>query len=186
MKTLDFYDPQPDDELVLPADSRRYSLEHPALSLFTDFQRHEALVLEAAMPLADCRKLMEKSHMSLAMVADKAGHCIGIIGLDDLSDQNIVKKLAEGYSREELQVSDFMRPKSALKAFAYEELTDASIGDVVEALHSSGQQYCLVIERGQHRIRGVISAGELARRLHLPVTVQELPTFVSIFHAIQH
>ena len=60
----------------------------------------------------------------------------------------------------------------------------ARIGDVIETLQSAGQQHCLVIDREQHAIRGVLSANDIARRLKLAVDVSTPNSFASIFKVI--
>ena len=81
-------------------------------------------------------------------------------------------------------MTDFMQPRSRLKAFNYQELEEAVIGDVVEALKYSGQQHYLVLDRETHKIRGIFSSSDIARKLHLAIDIQNRSSFLHIFEAI--
>jgi DeoR family transcriptional regulator, catabolite repression regulator len=52
---------------------------------------------------------------------------------------------------------------------------------VLNTLQHNGEQHCLVIDTDSHHIRGVISASDIASRLHIPVHIEKAPTFLNIF-----
>lgn len=45
-------------------------------------------------------------------------------------------------------------------------------------------QHCLVTDPENKQIRGVISARDISRRLHIPVDIESPQTFVNIFEAV--
>jgi CBS domain containing-hemolysin-like protein len=186
MKNLTFYDISPVDELAWPELNDKVSLDSSALEVFTDFKQVKPLVIESSTSAVDAEKLMQKSHVRLKIVVGDSNHFLGIVSLEDLNSQEVLKRVFEGQNREELAVTDFMRQRSSLKAVDYYELARASINTLIDALKSNGQQHCLVVDQAQHEIRGVISASDIARKLHLPLNIMSDSTFVEIFKAVEH
>lgn len=107
-----------------------------------------------------------------------------MVSHDNLSEEEFVKRLAKGDERKNLLVSDFMIPKSKLKVIDFTDLKFAKIGDVISTLKSAGQQHCLVVERSLHKIRGVFSANDIAKRLKLSIDVTTPTSFSSVFEVI--
>ncbi len=120
----------------------------------------------------------------MKLVVDHDGEMVGLIHQEQLSAQAIMRRVAFGDSREDISVSDLMRPRERIKALAYQQLKNCNIADVINTLQSSGEQHCVVIDRESHQIRGVISAQDIARRLRVHFTVQQPPTFLHIFDSI--
>lgn len=186
MKKLSFYDTETVAELAWPQTNQKITKRSPATQVFTDFNQHKPLVIEASMSALEAEKLMQQSHVRLKLVVDDNGHFLGVISLDDLGTQEVMKKLSEGYQREELFVADFMRPRSVLKAFSYADISMATIGDIINSLQGSGQQHALVIDREHHKIRGIISSSDIARKLQLPIDIDNKSSFAHIFAAVNH
>jgi len=184
MRNIGFYDTDAIDELATPTASTEITTDSPALEVFTDFNEHRPLVLEATTTAVEAERLMQMAHVRLKFVVDKNNHFLGVVSLDDLNSQEIVKKLSQGFNRDELSVTDFMRPRNELKAFDYEEVSKAKISDIIEALKSSGQQHCLVIDREKHKIRGIFSASDMARKLRLPINIETRSSFAHVFKVI--
>jgi Mg2+/Co2+ transporter CorC len=114
-------------------------------------------------------------------VIDANQELIGLISYEQLSIQNVLQRLGKGVNRTDLTVADLMRPRSEIKALAYEQIKHCTIGDVLNTLQHNGEQHCLVIDTESHHIRGVISASDIANRLHIPVHIEKAPTFLNIF-----
>ncbi|MEL7400681.1 MAG: histidine kinase, partial [Pseudomonadota bacterium] len=106
---------------------------------------------------------------------------VGLIDADDLIDRLIVQKVSQGTPRSDVLVEQLMTPRKDLLALDIQRLQGASIGDVIEALQDSGKQHCLVIDSQSHRIRGVFSASDISRKLHLPINIQDKSSFYRVF-----
>ena len=76
-----------------------------------------------------------------------------------------------------------MRSKNDLSALDYNQLANATIGDVISALKNSGQQHCLVVDKESNKIRGIFSASDISRMLQLPIDIQEKSSFYKVFVA---
>lgn len=168
--------PEPDDEVTVHS---------PALEVFTDFSRTKPLVIEADTKAVDTEKLMQKAHVRLKVVVDHDTHFLGIISLQDLNSQQMVIKISEGDKREELSVIDFMQPRSRLKGLEFADLSKASIIQVIEALKDSAQQHCIVVDNDQRRLRGLISASDIVRKLRLPLNLLNDPSFAEVYTAVK-
>ena len=186
MKKLALYDTETVAELAWPQAKQQITRNSPATQVFTDFYQYEPLVIEASMSALETEKLMQQSHVRLIFVVDRNGHFLGVVSLYDLGTQEVMKKLSEGYQREELFITDFMRPRNSLKAFSYAEISTATIGDIINSLQGSGQQHALVIDRESHKIRGIISASDITRKLKLPIDIDNKSSFAHIFAVVNH
>ena len=185
MSNLNFYDTEAIDELAWPEQDTMLTSNSPALDFFTDFNEVKPLVIEAQTSADEALQLMQKSHVRLKFVVDAENHFIGVVALEDLNNQEIVKKLSQGFNRQDLQVTDFMKPKEQLKAFDYREIAKARVRDIVDVLQHSGQQHCLVIDRETHRIRGIFSASDISRKLHLPIDITNRASFYNVYSAVR-
>ncbi len=171
MSDLTLYNTAKVDEPIWPDQKEQLTLESSALHVFTDFKDTKPLVIEADVSITELVLLMRKSHVRMKVVVDSDNKFMGIITLDDVQERYIVQKVSEGYTRQELLVSDFMQKKQNLKACEYHDIAKATIQDVLETLQHNKQQHCLVIDREAHKIRGVISATDIARMLHIDVDI---------------
>ncbi|WP_397471739.1 CBS domain-containing protein, partial [Rheinheimera sp.] len=165
MKTLALYAVEAIDHLVQPADFDDTTLSSPALSVVTDFKHSLPNMISATSSASDALEMMQQEQSKLKLVVDNDGEMVGLLHLEQLSDQAIMRRVAFGDSRDDILVADLMRPRGRIKALAYQQLKQCNIADVVNTLQSSGEQHCLVIDRESHQIRGVISAQDIARRL---------------------
>ncbi|WP_445947119.1 CBS domain-containing protein [Shewanella sp.] len=184
IKKLALYAVEKIDQLAWPENYSDFSIKSPALTIFTDFTQVEPVVIEQSTSAVDVEYLMKKAHVRLKLVIDEAEQFIGLVTSDLLNHQEIMKKVSQGFVREQLSVIDFMVEKSALKAIDYGDLCHARIGDVVDTLHDAGEQHCLVVDHENHSIRGVLSANDIAKRLKLAVDVSTSTSFSVIFKAI--
>lgn len=187
MKALNLYKTEPVDDLAWPNDSgqNEATLKSSALEIFTDFTRVQPPTISATKSALAAAADMRQTHAELNLVMDSHDHLKGIIRLDDLHEQEFMKRVYDGKGREDLLVRDFLTPKEQLKAFSFQELETSSIGDVLETLNSEGQHLCLVVDRTTHKVRGVISADDIARKLRVLLKIQQQPTFANIFQAIK-
>lgn len=184
MKTLALYAVEAIDHLVQPADFDDTTLSSPALSVVSDFKHSLPNMISATSSARDALDMMQQEQSKLKLVVDNDGEMVGLLHLEQLSDQAIMRRVAFGDSRDDILVADLMRPRERIKALAYQQLKQCSIADVVNTLQSSGEQHCVVIDRESHQIRGVISAQDIARRLKVNLHIQQAPTFLHIFDSL--
>ena len=180
MKELNFCDAGRMSHLVWPADEQHVGVDSPALSVMTDFIRSLPLVIGSNLSIADARAEMKHQHTGFKCVVDEHEEFIGVVGLDDLSDQEIVKKVASGYDRSELSVSDFMCPKRALRAMNYGQLEPMRVYGLLWALRGCDAHHCLIIDDSGSAIRGLVAASDVVHRMGLPLD-QWSASFVDVW-----
>jgi len=183
MKKLHLFQPTVADHLASPEHTEEITLNSSALRFFTDFKNVKPLSISASMHAIDAQQAIEHTQEKMRFVVDSDDSFLGIISIDELSDREIIRKASEGYSRHEILVSDLMITRAQLSAFDLSEVHKASIEDVVKTLKDSGRHHCLVLDRESHSIRGIFSASDISRKLHLPINIYDQSSFYKVFAA---
>lgn len=161
-------------EIQQPADIVVPTLHSPATEVFTDFTRQNPLMLEQTTTIADAREMMKRTHVKLKLVIDSNEAFQGVITLEDLMSAKVVQAMEKtGLSRFELTVRQVMTPRSALHAIDFHDFELASIGDIVATMQKYGDQHVLVVDMKRGSIRGIVSANDMARRMHVPIIINE-------------
>ncbi|MBA2655766.1 MAG: CBS domain-containing protein [Tatlockia sp.] len=171
-------------QLVCPEDNANLTLESPALDIFTDFKQTEPLVVEHTLDIVTAEDLMKKTHVKLKLVLDQ-GNFVGMLAYEDLIGEKALAH-ANHLRRSEILVSQIMTPRSSLEAIDYIDVKRAKIKDIVETLKNEGRQHFLVIDGKERYIRGIFSAADIARRLHVPININRVSTFMDIYRALDH
>lgn len=185
MKKLKLHPASNVEELEWPSEIHSTSLETPALHFFTDFREVKPLVIESSVSAVDVKNLMLKAHVRLKIVINERNEFMGVVSADDLADRLIMQKISKGMKRSEISVVDMMQPKQKLVALDYKELEhNTTIEDVISALKDSGRQHCLVVDGEPEKIRGIFSASDISRKLHLSIDIQDKSSFYKVFTEI--
>lgn len=171
--------------LVNQPSFRDLSPESPALEVFSDLKHNLPLIMDMNTKAIDAEKLMKYSHSDLKLVVDTKGHFLGLISIDDLNEQEMMKHISYDVRRNDLLLHEFVKPSDTIFALNYGEIKRANIKDVVKILKESGQSYCLVTEQ-DGTICGIISAKSIAKKLNLSLQIEPKPNFASIFGALHH
>ncbi|MEQ8691359.1 MAG: CBS domain-containing protein [Pseudomonadales bacterium] len=167
-----------------PERDQNTSLESPALEVFTDFRQYQPLLIDADVSVEEVERHMIRAHVKLKLVLDAQDQLLGVVSFRDLRGERYQHLIGQGTARSAIKVRDVMTPRAELRALAYAELTDARVGDVVETLRSEHCQHFVVIDEELEAVRGLLSASDLARRLHVPIEITHAPTFAEICHAV--
>jgi CBS domain containing-hemolysin-like protein len=182
MRKLNVYTVDHIDHLVQPKEFLETKLSSPALQIFTDFRQYSPSILDASTKALDALEMMNNEHSRLKLVVDAQEEMVGLISTEQLSTQNILQHLSKDVKATDLLVSELMRPRDRIIALSYQQIEHCTVGDVLNTLQHSGEPYCVVIDIENHQIRGVISAKDIADRLHIePVAITRIPTFLNIF-----
>ncbi|WP_421852068.1 CBS domain-containing protein [Marinomonas sp.] len=171
MKTLTYVSTKDVNALTWPATTENINLYSPALSVFTDFQTAGPRVIESNTRADELVQLMRKEHVRMKIVVDTDNHFVGVISLEDLSEDVFIKQVANGFQRSELMVADLMRAKEALLALSYTSLKHSDIESLLFSQRNNKLQHLLVIDEGTKAIRGLISSNDVARQLRLDIDV---------------
>ncbi len=181
MKNLHLFDLEKVDNIISPEYFEQATINSPATTIFTDFKAHIPLKIEANTRAIDALNLMIKSHVQMKIVISKTDEFLGIVSTKELTEQRIVSEVAKGTPRDEILVEEMMIPRQSLSVFDYQELERSKVCDVIFALEQNGLNHCLVVDRTEHQIRGVISSSDIARKLHLPIMLNDNNSFSRVF-----
>jgi CBS domain containing-hemolysin-like protein len=171
MKTLTYVSTKDINNLIWPATTEDINIYSSALSVFTDFTTAGPRVIESSTRADELVQLMKKEHVRMKIVVDTDNHFIGVISLDDLSEDVFIKQIANGFKRSELMVADLMRAKEELLALSYTSLKNSDIESLLFSQRHNLLQHLLVIDEDTKAIRGVISSNDVVRQLRLDVDV---------------
>ncbi len=169
--------------LVKPEEFNEVSLASPVREIFTDFKTHNPLVIESDTFAWEALHLMEKAHVHLVLVV-KNNELIGQISQEELNEQQLMVKQQQGYDRNQLKVDDLMVKRADLKALNEFWLHTLTIAEFIDLLKEECMQHCLVTDVKNKQIRGIISARDIARRLHIDVDIPHQQSFADICRAV--
>jgi len=184
MKNLSLHNVASVNHLTWPQAPQDVTIESPALMVVTDFSQHVPLVVNHQMRAVEAEAAMRRQHVRLKFVVDDHEEFLGVVGLEDLNDEEILKKVASGFERSELSVSDFMCPRRFLYALDYAELEQTQIHTLLEALGGYKRQHCLVVDGQPQRIRGIVSASDVARKIKLPLDLSVTVSFQRVWRVL--
>lgn len=173
-------------DIQRPSDVNELTLRSPALEVLTDFTRQQPLMLEQSTSIDDAREIMRRTHTRMFLVIDAQESFRGVISLDDLLSEKVMKKMGVSrLQRHELTVEFVMTPRNRLQTIDLKLFQMATVGDVLARMHKYGERHLIVAETQTASIRGVVSAHSIARRMHSPVVINERALlFSDIYDAI--
>lgn len=186
MRTLTLYDLENYEQLVFPENLNTLDLNSPATEILTDFTHYQPRVIDDNIKAYQVEEIMMKVHVRLQLVIDENKELIGTVCLNQVNSQAIQRHVASGQDRETLLVKDVMTPREQCKALDLNDINNATIANIVETLKQNCQQHCLVVDHENQKISGLISASDIARRLHIPIVIDEMPSFAKIFELIHN
>lgn len=184
MNKLSFLSCDRVSQIEWPCQSLAVSMHSKATEITTDFKLNSPLVIDSNTKAVEAEYIMKKAHVKLQLVLDEHSNFIGTLSFNDLNNQEIVKKVARGDVRSELRVADFMRLKAHLKSIDWATLEQTSIRSLVQTLANCTEQHILVTDNDGNTLRGLISASDVARALHLDVDLNLPVSFRLVNNAI--
>ena len=169
--------------LATPEVDEAMTLQSRAYEIFTDFTHYHPVTIDSDLSVTEAEALMQRAHVKLTLVINQAGSFSGVLSYGDLGGSRYQQLIGQGTAKEDIFVRDVMVHPVDLKAIAFEDLASASVEDVVATLQKEHRQHFLVLDQ-QAKIRGIFSASDIARRLHIPIDITQAPTFADICHAV--
>lgn len=173
-------------ELAFPNDFDEVGLNSSAGSILTDFKTHQPATIYLDSTVDEARLFLANAHSAVLSVVDRNQHFRGLISEEGLCDEAVMRLISAARKRQDIQVRDLMVSREQIMAIDYESLGRTTVAKLITLLRREGQPYVLVVDHNSTRIRGLISAADLARRLHLPVEIHQHQSFIEIFDAVMH
>jgi CBS domain containing-hemolysin-like protein len=185
MKSLMLFPLNAVDHLVQPEEFDDLTPDSPATQILTDFRLYKPYMIDPHLAASEALGMMLAEDVSMKIVVDIEKEFIGVLDRHHLTSENmLLTQMSLGLKHHELLVKDLMHPRSAMLAVDIDQLASAKIGDLVSALKNSHQEYLLVVDKGAHHIRGIVSAREISRRLRQPIAIEKALSFADIFTAV--
>lgn len=165
--------------------SDQVSLRSPANEVMTDFALTSPVTVSEDTQVDDALERMKSQHVRMLFVTTQADKFVGVITARDISGTKAMVYMNScGVSRQEVLVSDIMLNKASLRSLTFDQVRHSRIGDIMLTLKSSGDQHLLVVdetELGIKRIRGVVSASDISRKLKVGFDIMyEAKSFAEI------
>lgn len=150
------------------------SIDSPALAAMTDLRKVTALTVERTNTLAATRERMKKLGVRMLLVTGATGAVMGVITVTDLDSGRPQKIAAKtGEMPEELLVQDIMTLRGRIEVLRLAEVSQASVGQVLNSLRQAGRRHALVLDEqdGEHapEICGIFSLTRLCGQVGLDI-----------------
>jgi CBS domain-containing protein len=168
---------RPVRNVILSAAERRQAeavpLQASGIAVMTDLDRAPMVTVEADTQIDDALRLMKHAGVRSAIVVDDRGGLLGLVTAYDILGEKPVRLLqsagrsASSQGRADIQVAAVMEPVAHWQVVDVAELQRFTVADVVETFRRLGRTHVPVVERtagGEDRMRGLLSAAEVARR----------------------
>lgn len=167
--------------------------EAPALELMTDFHRTPAISIHAATPIEDALKQMIFSGVRLLFVVDAEFNVLGTITSYDIQSEKPMLYLQSRdcrigtCTRDDVLAQDIMTPVHSWRVLKYVDVTEATLGNIVQTFRTLGARHLIVLDaisaRGMQSMRGLFSASAVERALGIQLDALET---AESFAEIQH
>lgn len=169
----------------------RVTLDSPAVSVMTDLQSVNAVVIQADDTINEANSRMLQRSVRLLLVLDHARKVEGLITATDTLGEKPVRVVAERHCRrDEVLVREIMTPQSRLEVLDFEEVSHAKVGHVIATLKRAGRQHAIVVEfdrSGGQLVRGLFSTSQIGRQLGAAIQTSEVArSFAEIEAALGH
>lgn len=186
MKTLTYVTTADIHDLTWPVVEENIGLYTPALRVLTDFKTSSPRLIEPNVRADVLVEIMKKEHVRMKIVVDSQNNFLGVVSLEDLSEEAFIKRIAEGYVRDELLAIDLMRAKEDLLAVSLKSLAGSDIESLILSQKNNAHQHLLVVDEETMSIRGLVSANDIVRQLKLSIDVSTSTSFAKLNEILEH
>ena len=153
-----------------PKEKGAVTLASPGLEVMTDLAQVKAATIDPTTNLDRAEQVMIQHGVRSLFVVSSFPCVDGLITASDLIGEKPTRLVNERYGRrQDLCVADVMTELSKLDALDYDELKDATVGQVIATFKKIARSHLLVVQtataQGAARIRGVVSLTQIERQL---------------------
>ncbi|MDO6564178.1 CBS domain-containing protein [Amphritea sp. 1_MG-2023] len=164
---------------------KTFSVNNPAIEVITDFSQVMPVMVTEGVSVDHALERMKSEHVRMLFVTTPAGKFVGVISAQDIAGHKVVVYMQNhGVTRDEVLVSHIMLHKEYLRSLTFDQISHSRVGDIMLTLKNIGDQHLLVVdesELGVKRIRGIISASDVSRKLKVGFDVMaEAKSFAEI------
>lgn len=174
---------------------KRVTPDSGALDVMTDLKRVKAVTITPDATLDNALQKMIHAEVRLLLVTDAQGTVLGLVTARDVRGEKPVNYLARTRSaREEIRVEHIMTPNEKIQVLHIDDVTRASVGDIILTLKEAGRQHALVLEKSASGegdiIRGIFSITQIGKQLGVDIQpsgrVQSFAELEAVLAGDQH
>lgn len=159
-------------DILTPPAVPQLDADSSARALLTDFTQSAAHTISDSSVIAQALDIMKQGGVRLLFVLDERERFTGVVTAQDLIGGRRITLAMQRHqvTREDVTVKMVQTPRDELHALPLQQLERATIGALVHALRTFGDQHLLVTEtdeRGQQCLRGLVSASDVGRALSI-------------------
>jgi CBS domain-containing protein len=142
----------------------------PALTVMTDFRERASITVSDTSTIDAALEHMKHTGVRCAFAIDDENHVVvGLITAYDIMSEKPMKQMRSAHTpRHEILVRDIMQRIADWRVADMKLLERANVGDVARLLEESGLTHIPVVEtgeRGERRLRGILSQARVRRLL---------------------
>ncbi len=158
--------------------SRRVTLQSPALDVMTDLTTVKAATTSPSMSLREAEQIMIYQGVRMLFVVRAMPEIEGLVTTSDFHGDVPMRLVQQrGIRYDDLAVGDVMTPLSMIDAIDYRDMSNATVSNVIATLRRHGRNHLLVADaspEGERRVRGVISRTQIERQLGTSIPITEV------------
>lgn len=152
------------------------TLDSPAVDVMTDLTRVKAATIHPGATLEQAEQAMIYQGVRMLFVVSDMPSITGLVTATDLHSDAQMRLVHERQVHyDELSVADVMTDLASLDAIAFEDLSRATVGELVATLQRLGRHHLLVVQAAgsdtPQRVRGVISRAQIERQLGVTIDI---------------
>lgn len=174
------------DHLSYSDEYQELTLRSPAAQVLINFKFERPQIVDAKLSAIEANRLMMKTHSDVALVTNAGGEFLGLVSSRILTERSIIRLVANGMEREDINVCEVMLPRESIHALDIDDVADSRVFDVIQILQERGEEYCLTVENSSHVICGMFGISDISRRLHTPILIRRKQTFADLVSAMAH
>ncbi len=161
---------QRDTRLYQPMAMRVGSIDidEPAIMVMTDFKHTMPFSIVPTASIDAANDKMKNCGVRMLFVSQNQSDALGLITAEDILGEKPVQYLKDhGGSREDIMVMDIMSKWEDIDVVSLDEVSEASVGDIIETMKQAEKHHILVVDSVQrhHFIRGLFSRTQVGRQV---------------------
>ncbi len=142
----------------------------PALTAMTDFRERASITVPLGASIDAALDHMKHTGVRCAFAVDEASRTVaGLITAYDITGDALMRYMQNSLTpRSEVLVRDLMQPISAWQTVGVDDVERATVGQLIKMFDETRLSHVPVMERderGQPRLRGLLSASRVRRLL---------------------
>jgi len=147
------------------------TLDDPAILVMTDFKRVVPITELPTLPLPEANERMIAYGVRLLFVTKNDDTILGLITANDILGERPIKHIQKyGGCFNEITVNDIMTTRSQLEVISFSDLSNASIGQIIETTKMFKRQHALIVEGEENPVvRGLLSTTRISQQLGIKI-----------------